>query len=209
MKSGVRSGPGRPAGVDSLETRQRVIDAACKCFANYGYGPATNNLIAEMAGVTAGSVYYHFGTKRNLFEAVCDDVYGKILERTTALMAGAESVSGLLRKVLAESNRINHESPELAGFVATAPIDARRHPELSAPFAKQAQAMSSTVARAVTAGQRAGRIPADLDTETVVGMVIAIVDGFAHAAAQTDVAAMDSMNELFGSLLLDEPDRAP
>ena len=79
-----RQGPGRPAGVDSLDTRQRVIDAACRCFAQYGYGPATNNLIAEMAGVTAGSVYYHFGTKRNLFAAVCDDVYGKIIGRSVA-----------------------------------------------------------------------------------------------------------------------------
>jgi len=204
-----RSGPGRPAGTDSGDTRQRVLDAACRCFAQYGYGPATNSLIAEMAGVTAGSLHYHFGTKSSLFDAVCDYVYGKIIARSVEVLAGPHSVRGLLRAVLAESMRINHESPELAGFVATAPIDARRHPELSAPFAKQAQAMSSTVARAVTAGQRAGRIPADLDAETVVGMVIAIVDGFAHAAAQTDVAAMDSMNELFGRLLLDEPDCAP
>ncbi|UWW10029.1 TetR/AcrR family transcriptional regulator [Mycolicibacterium brumae] len=198
----MRSGPGRPAGVDSLETRQRVIDAACKCFANYGYGPATNNLIAEMAGVTAGSVYYHFGTKRNLFEAVCDDVYGKILERTTALMAGAESVSGLLRKVLAESNRINHESPELAGFVATAPVDARRHSELTEAFAHQAERMRTTLVGSVIAGQQAGRIPAGLNPGEVAGMIGTIVDGFAHAAAATDAATLDRITAVFDTLML-------
>ena len=81
MGGSPRQGPGRPAGVDSLDTRQRVIDAACLCFARYGYGPSTNNLIADAAGVTAGSVYYHFRSKKALFEAVCDHVYGQLIAR--------------------------------------------------------------------------------------------------------------------------------
>ncbi|MBU9763811.1 TetR/AcrR family transcriptional regulator [Mycobacterium sp. TNTM28] len=203
-----RSGPGRPAGTDSVDTRQRVLDAACRCFAQHGYGPATNNLIAEMAGVTAGSLHYHFGSKSKLFEAVCDYVYGKIVARSVEALAGPHSVRGLLRAVLAESMRINHESPELAGFVATAPIDARRHTELSEAFTKQAEAMTTTLSKAVSSGQRAGLIPQELDPVAVAGMISAIVDGFAHAAANTDVAVMDSMNQLFGRLLL-EPDGAP
>lgn len=203
-----RSGPGRPAGTDSVDTRQRVLDAACKCFAQYGYGPATNSLIAEMAGVTAGSLHYHFGSKSKLFDAVCEYVYGKIIARSVDAVAGPHSVRGLLRAVLAESMRINHESPELAGFVATAPIDARRHSELSEAFAKQAEAMARTLATEVTAGQEAGLIPQDLEPLAVAGMISAIVDGFAHAAANADVTVMDQMNDLFGELLL-ESDNAP
>jgi AcrR family transcriptional regulator len=197
-----RPGPGRPAGIDSVDTRQRVIDAACRCFAQYGYGPATNNLIADMAGVTAGSVYYHFGTKRKLFDAVCDDVYGNIIARSSEVMSGAHTVHGLLRAVLSESMRINHESPELAGFVATAPIDARRHEELTEAFAKQATIMADALTGAVRTGQAGGLIPADLDPAEVAGMINAIVDGFAHAAASTDPAAMDRMTQLIDTLLL-------
>ncbi|MBU8809285.1 TetR/AcrR family transcriptional regulator [Mycolicibacterium goodii] len=197
-----RSRPGRPAGGDSVDTRQRVIDAACRCFAQYGYGPATNNQIAEMAGVTAGSVYYHFGTKNKLFEAVCDDVYGKILTRSAQAVSGPQSVVGLLRAVLTESMRINHESPELAGFVATAPIDARRHPELTGTFATQAARMIDALTQAVRMGQEAGHIPAELDPVRIAHLVSAIVDGFALAAASADPDDMDGMNELFQSLLL-------
>ncbi|QZA06969.1 TetR/AcrR family transcriptional regulator [Mycolicibacter heraklionensis] len=199
----VKSGPGRPAGADSGDTRQRVIDAACRCFAEHGYGPATNSLIAELAGVTAGAVYYHYGTKSKLFDAVCEDVYGKIIARSTAVaMATPQSVHGLLRSVLAESTRINHESPALAGFVATAPIDARRHPELTEAFGKQAVRMTETLAAAVRNGQDHGLIPADRDPVAVAHLIGAIVDGFAHAAAATDAAAMDAMTALFDSLLL-------
>ncbi|GAA2569488.1 TetR/AcrR family transcriptional regulator [Mycolicibacterium diernhoferi] len=201
-----RSGPGRPAGTDSGDTRQRVLAAACQCFAQHGYGPATNNLIAEMAGVTAGSLHYHFGSKSKLFEAVCEYVYGRIIARSVEALAGPHSVRGLLRAVLAESMRINHESPELAGFVATAPIDARRHPELSEAFAKQAEAMARTLGEAVTAGQHSGLIPENLDPLAVAGMISAIVDGFAHAAANTDVTVMDQMIDLFGGLLLESDD---
>lgn len=199
----VRSGPGRPAGADSLDTRQHVLDAACRCFAQHGYGTATNNVIAEIAGVTAGSVYYHFGSKSKLFDAVCEYVYGTIIARAAERLTDVYSVRGLLRVVLDESMRINREAPDLAGFVATAPIDARRHPELSAAFAKQGERMANTMTAAVAAGQRAGLIPAELDPAPVAGMISAIVDGFAHAAANVDAEAMDRMNLLFDELLLD------
>lgn len=197
-----RSGPGRPAGVDSLETRQRVIDAACRCFAQNGYGPATNTLIAEVAGVTAGSVYYHFGTKHKLFESVCDDVYGQIVTRSVQAMAGPHSVPGLLRAVLIEAMRINHESPELAAFVASAPVDARRHPELAPAFEKQAAVMTEALTHAVTVGQSGGRISADLDAAQIAVMISAVLDGFAHAAVVHDAAEMDRMVRQFDELIL-------
>ncbi len=180
-----------------------MTEAACRCFAQYGYGPATNNLIAEMAGVTAGSVYYHFGTKRRLFSVVCDEVYGKIIDRAAAAMAGAHSVPGLLAAVLTESMRINHESPELADFVAAAPVDARRHPELGEAYAAQATRMAEAVMAAVVRGQQGGLIPADLEPGRVATLIGAIVTGFAHAAVSSDPDGMDGMTALFQTLVLD------
>nr|CRL70816.1 TetR family transcriptional regulator [Mycolicibacter nonchromogenicus] len=181
-----------------------MIDAACRCFAQYGYGTATNSLIAELAGVTAAAVYYHYGTKSKLFDAVCEDVYGKIIARSAEVaMAQPLSVRGVLHAVLGESMRINHESPTLAGFVATAPIDARRHPELTEAFTKQAVAMAETLTAAVRLGQDHGLIPADRDPAAIARMISAIVDGFAHAAATSSPADMDDMTALFDLLLLE------
>ncbi|MEU8900277.1 TetR/AcrR family transcriptional regulator [Nocardia sp. NPDC048505] len=196
-------GPGRPAGVDSVDTRQRVIDAAIRCFAQSGYGPAANSVIANSAGVTAGAVYYHFGTKSQLFEAVCAEVYGRIQERAAAAIAGAMSVRELLKALLAVSMQINHEFPDLAGFVATAPIDARRHEELNEAFAAVDQAMVDGVREAVVRGQDAERIPRELDSRQVARLILAVVDGFAHAAAATEPIEMDVLDRLFERLLLD------
>lgn len=203
----VKPGPGRPAGTDSGDTRQRVIDAACRCFAQYGYSPSTNSVIADMAGVTAGAVYYHFGTKRQLFDAVCTHVYGKILARTTETANGPQSLPGLLRAWLAESMRVNHDSPELAGFVAAAPVDARRHPEIAHTFAKQIDRIAEILVSAVREGQQCGLIAVDRDAAEVARLINAIIYGFAHAAAATDAVAMDAMTELFDALLLEPAER--
>ncbi|BBZ00574.1 hypothetical protein MCHIJ_00110 [Mycolicibacterium chitae] len=92
--------------------------------------------------------------------------------------------------------------------MATAPIDARRHEELSEAFGKQAATMAEALAGAVATGQEGGLIPTDLDPVEVAGMISAIVDGFAHAAASHDAAAMDRMNQLIDTLLL-EPGADP
>jgi AcrR family transcriptional regulator len=58
-----RPGPGRPAGVDGAETRERILRAARSCFAAYGYAATTNRMIAERTGVTTAAIHHHFGRK--------------------------------------------------------------------------------------------------------------------------------------------------
>lgn len=203
--NGPRQGPGRPAGVDSYDTRRRVIDAACKCFSQYGYGPSTNTVIAELAGVTAGSVYYHFGTKRNLFAVVCEQVYGHLIERTAKVITTALSVRQLLSATLAEFVQINRESPDLAAFMVAAPVDARRHPELAESFAAQAQLMGTTLVDAVVRGQAASEIDSDLEPGQVAMVIRALVTGFAHTAVAYTSEEIDRAAELFTTVLLGLP----
>lgn len=54
----------------SLETRDRLLDAAEELFAHFGlYGVTVRN-IAEHAGVDSALIHYYFGTKRGMFDAV-------------------------------------------------------------------------------------------------------------------------------------------
>ncbi|HNM86044.1 MAG: TetR/AcrR family transcriptional regulator [Mycobacterium sp.] len=198
-----RQGPGRPAGVDSLDTRQRVIDAACQCFARYGYGPSTNNLIAETAGVTAGSVYYHFRTKRDLFGSVCEDVYGKLANWLGELEPADLSVAGLLRLVLRAALRINEASPDVAAFVGAAPVDARRHSELTEMYEAQAVRLDEAMKGFVVQGQRTGTIPPDVVAAEVSRLVRAVVYGFALIGAGGHPDELNRVADLFESQVLD------
>jgi AcrR family transcriptional regulator len=66
-----------PAATDgrrqrSVRTRARVVDAGERLFLDRGYLEATIEAVADVAGVAPQTVYYVFGTKRNLLAAVLD-----------------------------------------------------------------------------------------------------------------------------------------
>ena len=67
-------GPGATDGrrQRSMRTRARVVDAGEQLFVERGYLATTIEAVAERAGVAAQTVYYVFGTKRNLLAAVLD-----------------------------------------------------------------------------------------------------------------------------------------
>lgn len=57
-------------------TRQARLE-----FGSHGYADASIERICAEAGLTKGALYYHFGNKRSLFEAVIRDVERDIVER--------------------------------------------------------------------------------------------------------------------------------
>jgi AcrR family transcriptional regulator len=66
-----------PAATDgrrqrSVRTRARVVDAGQRLFLDRGYLETTIEAVADVAGVAPQTVYYVFGTKRNLLAAVLD-----------------------------------------------------------------------------------------------------------------------------------------
>lgn len=62
--------PGRPKGGRSAQTRERILDAAEKLFADRGYDGASIRDVASEAGLQIHSIGYHFGPKESLFDAV-------------------------------------------------------------------------------------------------------------------------------------------
>src|SRR5437764_12231611 len=51
-------------------TPARILDAAEDVFAEQGYGAASTREMARRAGVPFGALHYHWGSKKQLWEAV-------------------------------------------------------------------------------------------------------------------------------------------
>jgi AcrR family transcriptional regulator len=77
----------------SEATRQALIAAARPLFAERGYAGVGTEEIVRAAGVTRGALYHHFDGKRELFEAVYEQIEVELAERIAvgALEANAAS----------------------------------------------------------------------------------------------------------------------
>ena len=52
------------------ESQSHLVDATISAIYKYGFHEATAQRIAEEAGLSAGNIHYHFGSKEELFAAV-------------------------------------------------------------------------------------------------------------------------------------------
>ena len=72
--------------------RDGVLDVAARLFREQGYGSVSLRKIAEAAGIKAGSIYYHFGSKDEIVAAVLDAgiqvVHESMRQAVSALPAG-------------------------------------------------------------------------------------------------------------------------
>jgi AcrR family transcriptional regulator len=68
----------------SEATRAALIATARGLFAERGYAGVGTEEIVRTAGVTRGALYHHFAGKRELFEAVYEDVERRLVERIAA-----------------------------------------------------------------------------------------------------------------------------
>ncbi len=79
----------------SEATRQALVAAARPLFANRGYAGVGTEEIVRAAGVTRGALYHHFDGKRELFEAVYEQIEVDLAERIAAGALEANAASPL------------------------------------------------------------------------------------------------------------------
>ncbi|MBX7258487.1 MAG: CerR family C-terminal domain-containing protein [Candidatus Hydrogenedentes bacterium] len=72
-----------------LETRQRILEEACKVFGEKGFRDATHADICSRAGANVAAINYYFGTKENLYRAV----FEHLSERSEVLYPFGEGLS--------------------------------------------------------------------------------------------------------------------
>jgi AcrR family transcriptional regulator len=82
---------GRRPGLSG--TREAILDAARRAFAEHGYQRATVRGVAELAGVDPALVHHYFGTKQGLFVAAVQLPVNPV-EQLSALLADDPELVG-------------------------------------------------------------------------------------------------------------------
>ncbi len=85
---------------EKSDKRELIIDAAAPFFARYGIKKTTVDEIAQAAGMGKGTIYLHFKSKEELFEALVRRHANRFLEKASKVLHEDIPVEEMLRKFI-------------------------------------------------------------------------------------------------------------
>ena len=92
------------------DIQPRVVRAAARArFLAEGVDGASLRTIAADAGTNIGMVFYYFRTKDDLFLAVVEEVYSRLLDDLARALAGADPLRARLERVFARLGNASEE----------------------------------------------------------------------------------------------------
>ena len=149
---------GRPPGIDSADTRQRIIDVARGEFAARGYDATAVTTIAGAAELAPSAIYHYFGGKEELYEAVFDATACAIWGDLGASTSDHPTLVAAIDKLVEDSRNLNDGRPHHSAFLALVPMEARLHVPFAHLLDQRSKYQDETFARLAELGIRTGEL---------------------------------------------------
>ncbi|MBV1892979.1 MAG: TetR/AcrR family transcriptional regulator [Ilumatobacteraceae bacterium] len=158
--------------LNAAARRGQILEVALEVFARAGFNGTSMNEVADAVGVTKPVLYQHFDSKRDLYQALTDDVGERLLARISK--AAAEADSGKNRTELAYQAYFRWVADNPDGFRLLFGSGSRRDDE----FNNTVRRITEEAANAV-----APMIDVDIDTKHRRTLAQALV-GMAEGASR-------------------------
>jgi AcrR family transcriptional regulator len=154
-------------------TRERILAAAERLFAERGFERVSMPAIARASGVTAGAIYKHFESKADLlFEVVRN-----ALSSLPLFSAPGNELDLLLRQVAIYTER---EAKPLRQISLEIHSASRKHPKVRSILRRALEMNIQQLRRTIEPAQRAGKIDPVVDADLSANAVIVFMMGLAH-----------------------------
>lgn len=167
----------KPKQRRARQTVEAVLEAVVKILKREGAGAVTTNRIAEVAGVSVGSLYQYFPDKRAIFVALHERHIGEIdrLVEKTLVDHAASSLDELIRAMVEAMVDAHTGDPELFALMQA---EVPHRAEGTKDFAER---VHGAFLLAVSA--RKHEIKKGRDLEKLVFVMTQMVDALSHGAA--------------------------
>ncbi|WP_280382525.1 TetR/AcrR family transcriptional regulator [Nocardia wallacei] len=169
------------------ESRRLLIAAAAELFAEKGYRQTSFIDIAERAGISRGSIPWHFGNKLGLLEAVLDDQLETVLASFT--VRSGDPLDQVAEYVRMPATRM------FTTLLAEAV-------EADSPIREHYARLHEALRRGVQASLSSAALPPGSTPETAAVLLVGVVMGV-HAQWRVDPAAvnLDTIHATLRTLL--------
>jgi AcrR family transcriptional regulator len=165
----------------SARSQGALIDAATELFGERGYRGTSVQAIAERAGVSRGSIFWHFDSKEGLLWAVAARAFESwerdVLVPDVGTATGIEAV----RRALAAHRRfLTERAGDLRLFYVLMFEALGPRPELAPEFARLHANLRSMTVGWIERAIAAGEIRGDVDAGAVVTVITGALGGIAY-----------------------------
>jgi AcrR family transcriptional regulator len=179
----IKGGPTR-RGVSrerSEHLESRVLDAAIEEFAEHGFSGARIERISQRAGTVDRMLYYYYGNKDRLYQAVLEKIYADMISAQRDFVLPDDPVDAM-RQLVQHSwdHYVSH--PNLVRLLMNENLLRGRHIQQSNPVKKTLFPLVETVATILANGQKKGVFRADTTTEHVLMTIMSL--GFFYVSNQ-------------------------
>jgi AcrR family transcriptional regulator len=165
----------------SNQSRERLIDAATRLFAERGYRGASVQAIGEAAGISRGSIFWHFGSKEGLLWAVVQRAFTQWEAETLVPDVGEARGARAIHRALRSHQRfLTEETGTLRLFFVLMFEALGPRPELAGEFARLHRDLRHLATPWVAAAVQNGEFRDDVDPETVVTLIAGVLGGIVY-----------------------------
>jgi AcrR family transcriptional regulator len=163
-------------------TRDALLDAASKVFAERGFQGASLDEIAATAGYTRGAIYKHFADKEELLHEVCVRLNARLFAEFDEIPADRDWRGTDIDAVTEQWTSMTERDVEFRIVMLEFQLHAYRNPELRDRAREFARANRSAIADYLTQRAAEAGEPLPVDVEQLAGVFGNSSDGFAQMA---------------------------
>ncbi len=159
-------------------TRQRVLSEAARLIQRNGFGDTSVNEVLAAAGITKGSLYFHFPAKDDLGWAVLEQARAEFLEFLRRSLAGSTpwaKLTGFFAAALAAHRTAGFVGGCLWGNTALEMSD--KNPRYATEVAAVFRQWTALLEEVIRDGQLSGEIRTDLTAHDLALFVVSSIEG--------------------------------
>ncbi|OQO93036.1 TetR family transcriptional regulator [Saccharomonospora piscinae] len=181
--------PRPPDPARAAARREAVTAAAARLFAERGYENTSVTDLARAAGLSSGSVFYHFPDKRAVFRSLFErdlPQCRELVERSLDTDDPLESILGMVDALGAEAL-----DPTAPGIMVELLRQVDRDPELARIVSENASVLHRGFATLLRRAIESGTVDGGLDPDEAAAWIQAVIDAaFLNAENDTDPRPM-------------------
>src|SRR5579875_2062287 len=148
---------------DPEETKRNILDIATQEFSAMGLTGARVDAIAERTNTTKRMLYYYFGSKEGLYEAVLEQVYGDIRALEQELELAEMDPEAALRELIGFTFDYHDKHRDFVRLVTIENVHGAKYIEQSKTFKSRNSTVVKTLEDLIARGVAAGRFRDDVE----------------------------------------------